>query len=84
MAKTEQGKETGEEREKKGRRRGKLEPAGARERASRFGALGGSQAVLPAAPHPAPGERPTDQFGVHKTRAPGAFASPLGLESLLD
>lgn len=50
MAKTEKGKETGEEREKKGRRRGKLQPAGARERASRFGALGGAQAVLPPRP----------------------------------
>lgn len=45
---------------------------------------GGAQAALPASPHPAPGERLAAQSGVHKTRAPGAFASPLGLGSFLD
>ena len=30
------------------------------------------------------GERPTDRLDLHKTRTPGAFARPLGLDSFLD
>lgn len=81
-------------RQKKGERCGKLEPEGARERASPLRGAGcwAPGAGQPEAPKPgspprptrSKGERPTDQFGLHKTRAPGVFARPLGLDSFLD
>lgn len=82
-----------QERTRKGRdggdrdRKGKEEREGDRrdspgERAA--GAGGEASAPVSRRAPPAQGERPTDQFGLHKTRAPGALARPLGLDSFLD
>lgn len=75
-------KETDDESESPRKRGSPLWGAGCR--APGAGQPEAPKPCSPPRPTRPKGERPTDQFGLHKTRAPGAFARPLGLDSFLD